>query len=327
MTQVDANTPRQCSLDANVARCVPVCREHVLIEIALSDFPPSVPGQFLQLRCRPPDAGDGEPAEWPSGGFPSLADADTHSRQAYLRRPFSIADRWTSADRQDHLCVISRTVGVGTGWLEHLRAGDTLNVTGPLGRGFRIPADAGPLILIGGGVGIPPLLYLARQLHTAGRTNTIAVLGATTRTLLPVELRDQPAADGTPRRCVHYPADAEVPTVITTDDGSLGLRGRVTDGLDRWCRQPGAELRRALVLACGPTAMLDAVARQARAAGIACQLCIERNMGCGVGTCLSCVVRVRDATRPEGWRWALTCTEGPVFDRDDLVDCAPPPCA
>jgi dihydroorotate dehydrogenase electron transfer subunit len=66
--------------------------------------------------------------------------------------------------------------------------------------------------------------------------------------------------------------------------------------------------------------MLKAVAQLTRELGLPCQLCVERNMGCGVGTCLSCVVRRRDARRPEGWSWALACTDGPVFERDELLD-------
>ena len=75
-----------------------------------------------------------------------------------------------------------------------------------------------------------------------------------------------------------------------------------------------------MVFACGPEAMLHAVAARTRALDWDCQLCIETVMGCGLGTCLSCVVRVRDDRRSAGWRWALSCSEGPVFERDTLLD-------
>ena len=168
-----------CSVEARITRVTAVCCEHVLIEAAVSDFPPSTPGQFLQLLCQDghTDAPDTE-REWPADAFPSIQGADFLQRRPYLRRPFSIADRYHAADGTTRLCVISRTVGVGTAWLEHLRAGGVLNLTGPLGRGFRIPVEPRPLLLIGGGVGIPPLLYLARELHARGHPAVYLVFGA-----------------------------------------------------------------------------------------------------------------------------------------------------
>jgi len=256
---------------------------------------------------------------WPVDGFPSLSDPVNLWPQAYLRRPFSIADRWRAADG-DHLCVISRTVGVGTAWLEHLRPGDELNVTGPLGHGFRFPDVSRPVALVGGGVGIPPLLYATRRLHARGARDVTVFLGATSRDLLPVGLRGEPDSQGRPRSCVTYPGDATFGTVVTSNDGSIGMKGLVTDGLHRWhaARPDGTEAP--VVLACGPEGMLQAVARLTRKLALPCQLCIERPMGCGVGTCLSCVARAHDASRPGGWRWVLTCTDGPVFDRDALLD-------
>jgi dihydroorotate dehydrogenase electron transfer subunit len=321
MTDMLSDSTKVCSVDADVVRSEALCREHTVIEVALSDFPPSSAGQFLQLLCRPDADSANDELEWPDDGFPSMEDDDARFCRAYLRRPFSIADRWRGAEDRDHLAIISRNVGAGTDWLEHLRPRQRLNITGPLGRGFRIP-DRGPLILVGGGVGIPPLLYLIRELHQRKRQDVVAFFGATTRELLPLRLHGEPSPSGEPRVCADLPGGSPYPVVITTDDGSAGVGGRVTDGLDRWWSQLGPTARTGTVLACGPNPMLDAVARWTRASRMDCQLCIERHMGCGVGTCLSCVVRVRDATRPGGWRWALACTDGPVFDRDALVDFA-----
>jgi dihydroorotate dehydrogenase electron transfer subunit len=111
------------------------------------------------------------------------------------------------------------------------------------------------------------------------------------------------------------------PLIVTSDDGSLGLRGRVTDGLERWAGRRGGEAA-PLVCACGPTPMLRAVSQLCARLGIEAQLCIETTMACGLGTCLSCVVRVHDAAREAGWRWALSCSEGPVFSRERLLDYA-----
>lgn len=313
-------TTKLCAVDARVVRCTPICHEHVVVEFTLPALPPSQPGQFLQLRCRGVDDAAPRLLEWSGDEFPSLSTEDLRIRQSFLRRPFSIADRWSASDGTVHLCVISRSVGPGTRWLEHLRPGDTLNLTGPLGRGFRIPRQDVPLVLVGGGGGIPPLLYLTRRLHELGRRGVTAMIGVRTRNLLPLRLANEPAVDATPLPCVEFPGQACFPTVITSDDGSVGYPGVVTDGLREWHKRGMRRDQPAAVFACGPEGMLKAVARLTRELGLACQLCIERNMGCGMGACLSCVVRARDPSRPSGWRWALTCAEGPVFERDDLLD-------
>jgi dihydroorotate dehydrogenase electron transfer subunit len=321
------------AVDAQVVANSPLCREHVAIEVALREFPASEPGQFIQLQCGEPISGAPQVIEWPTDGFPSLDGREWRENPAFLRRPFSIADRWEDTDGGSHLLVISRTVGRGTRWLEQLRIGDRLNLSGPLGRGFRVPepptsagAEAMPsIVLIGGGVGIPPLLYTARRLHELGWRDVTAVFGATTRDLLPLHLLAEPNADGTPSVCVALPGEAAYPAIITTDDGSAGCRGLVTDGLSAWHARHSASAP-PLVLACGPERMVRAVAEATRKLNLDCQLCIERSMGCGLGTCLSCVVRLRDGGRPEGWRWGLACLDGPVFSRDELLDYHSSPC-
>jgi dihydroorotate dehydrogenase electron transfer subunit len=304
----------QCAVDAAVIRVLVPCREHVHIELLVPEMPPSWPGQFLQLQCS-----DDPPAMAGAAG----GDADFRAARPYLRRPFSIADRWDDT-AGTHLVVISRTVGPGTRWLAEIRPGNRVNLTGPLGRGFRIPADPRPVLLVGGGVGIPPLLYTARVLCDLGWPEVRIVLGARRRDLLCVHLLEEPAVDGAPTHCVELPGRANYPTTITSDDGSVGLPGQVSAALERVHRLPEAAAP-PLVLACGPDAMLRSVAATTAAWGWGCQLCIEKNMSCGIGTCLSCVVRVVEPSRVEGWRWGLTCTEGPVFERDELLDYRPAP--
>lgn len=313
-------TPPLCAVQARVLSCTPVCREHVAVEFVLPQFPSSEPGQFVQLLCRAPRADATAERDWPEGGFPRLS-SEFDASAPFLRRPFSIADRWDEPGGMTHLEVLSRTVGPGTAWLARLRPQDALDVTGPLGRGFALPADPTPLVLVGGGVGIPPLLYLARRLKAVDWNDVTVIAGARTRTLLPLTLTAEPAPDGEPTPCFEYPGGARYPTAILSDDGSIGRRGWVTDGLAAW--QARHRPRRALVLACGPEPMLKAVATLTRQLGLDCQLCIERNMGCGLGTCLSCVVRARDAQHADGWRWALSCQDGPVFARDELLDYSP----
>ncbi len=314
-----AQPTKTCAARALVTACTPVCHEHVWVDLTVPAFPHSHPGQFLQLLCRNATRFDPVVLDWPADGFPSLDPQRLLGHRPFLRRPFSIADRYDASDGRVHLAVLSRSVGTGTRWLEHLRPGDMLDITGPLGRGFRVPTDDRDLLLIGGGVGIPPLLYLARHLNESGHKHVTLILGAKTRQLLPVFLCDEPAADGTPTGCLRLPGGVSYPAIVTSNDGSIGLPGLVSDGLRRWYDRR-TEDRPATVFACGPTAMLAAVARLTRALDLSCQLCLERHMGCGLGTCLSCVVRVRDNTQPDGWRWALACSDGPVFERDELLD-------
>lgn len=311
-----------CDAAARVVACRTLCREHVGIELSLPLFPDSTAGQFLQLLCRDDREQPPRAVAWEPGRLPELVGVDWEGRRAYLRRPFSIADRWRGADGSARLLVISRAVGVGTSWLERLREGDSLSVTGPLGRGFDVAGRMGTAVLVGGGVGIPPLIYLARQLHERGQRDVLAIFGATSGDLLPIERSSEPERAGDPRACLRVPGSPRLAAIVTTDDGSLGLKGRVTDGLRGWLarRARTAPCESPMVLACGPEPMLSAVSALTREFGVGCQLCIERTMGCGLGTCLSCVVRVRDAGRDAGWRWALTCVEGPVFDRDELFD-------
>lgn len=322
MSQRSADRPASllAAVDARVVRRVPLCREHVALEFVLDHCPPSQPGQFLQLACAdcdPPEAP--RVIDWPEGTLPIAQRRPEIDRGAFLRRPFSIADR-VDAEDGTHLTVISRAIGVGTRWLERLTTDSVLNLTGPLGRGFDIPDTPAPLLLIGGGVGIPPLLYLARHLHAQRRENVTLILGAMTRDLLPVRLQEEPAHAPEASRCVELPGDAPYPAIITTDDGSAGLRGYTTDALRLLLER--TDMGDAVVMACGPEPMLRTTAHLTRQFGVQCQLCIERPMGCGLGTCLSCVVRVRDAARPNGWRWALACSDGPVFSRDALLDYA-----
>lgn len=301
---VSSESVKACGRLMRVVANTRLCNEHTLLELATRAAPDSHPGQFLQILCRD-QYSESEANATPAGG-------------AFLRRPFSIADQWR-ADDGVHISIISRTIGRGTAWLERLTPDQTVDVTGPIGHGFDLPDDNDPIVLMGGGVGIPPLLFLARRLHEAGRTDVTVIFGATSENLLPLRLADAPPADGTASQCVALPGDARYSTVITTDDGSCGLRGVVTDALRIWSSTRTAEdLKSGVVCACGPDAMLRAAADATREIGLKCQLCIERHMGCGLGTCLSCVVRVADDSRPTGWRWALACSEGPVFDRDAL---------
>ena len=246
---------------------------------------------------------------------------------AFLRRPFSLAGRGDDA-MGTWLDVIHRVVGVGTQWLAELEPGDDVDLIGPLGNRFDLPGDKSLGLLVGGGVGLPPMFYLAEALQAAGWDAT-AFVGARSADLLAVTLdsRTPPHHGGMATPCVEQYGRYGYATVVTTDDGSAGFRGRITDGLEQHVhRLSPADRRQAVVFACGPEPMMCTAAALADQHGIECQVCLEQAMACGMGTCQSCVVRIEDHDHPHGrtedgrpWRYKLACTDGPVFRSTKVV--------
>lgn len=310
---------------------VPLCREHFKLVLRTRRFPLTHPGQFVQIACNAAhddrDARESE-LEWCSDAPPTLCGDELATRSALLRRPFSLAGRRDSADGVE-IDIIHRVVGVGTDWLAHLKPGDRVSVIGPLGNRFSLPPEDGVAILVGGGVGIPPMIYLAS--HLAGR-RAVAFSGALTRDLLPLQITNAaPPPDATtaaPLYNVEPFAAYGVPAVISTDDGSYGYRGFITQALeqylDRFFTAPDVR-NRAIVYTCGPEAMMKRVAEIADTRHIACQIAVERAMACGMGTCQSCCIRVKkpdpaDVPLPgEDWCYRLACTDGPVFKSTELL--------
>lgn len=296
-----------------------ICTDHYRLTLRLNAFPACQPGQFLQLTCRHSESQHYEIHElaWePGQKMPSLVNHEMTEPIAFLRRPFSIADR-----RENSQCVlidiIHRVVGRGTTYLSHLREGDSVDLLGPLGNGFQIPADLKLALLVGGGVGIPPMFYMAKTLAARG-IQAVAFVGAQRKDLVPLTFpahAQSPDERGHPIMNASEFADCGYPTVITTDDGSLGMKGFVTAALDRFIHQSQDLVHsQTVVYVCGPTPMMRATAAVAEKAGIACQVSLEQPMACGMGTCQSCVIRIKQNAAPDGWVYKLTCTDGPVFD-------------
>lgn len=204
-------------------------------------------------------------------------------REVLLRRPISIHDVDYSANT---LKLLIQKVGNGTRQLDRLSVGDTLNLVYPLGHGFSLVGNK--ILLVGGGAGIAPLLFLAKTLATKGLRPTI-LLGGRTAALIPCRSSFEPYGD----------------LLITTDDGSLGEHGMVTqhshfaDNYDH-------------IYTCGPTPMMKAVARHALQQGIACEVSLENLMACGIGACLCCVVNSDQGHR-------CVCKDGPVFNATQLT--------
>src|SRR5205085_7136708 len=123
--------------------------------------------------------------------------------------------------------------------------------------------------------------------------------GAMTRDLLAVTLSKTPDREGRPTSCLLEFARYEFSSVVSTNDGSCGLRGLITAGLEQYlCGQSRDDAQRTVVFTCGPDPMMHAVAKLAAAHGVACQVCLEQAMACGMGTCQSCIVRIEDHERP-----------------------------
>jgi dihydroorotate dehydrogenase electron transfer subunit len=206
-------------------------------------------------------------------------------------KPFSLAGA-------EPVSLTIAAVGPLSRALHRLEVGDDMWVRGPFGRGYHLPATTGApkkLLLVGGGYGVAPLLFLARQAQARGY-EVAMIIGAKSRSdLLLVETF---TALG-------------IPLWLTTEDGSQGQPGRVTGAIFPLLAE--AQARPQAIYACGPTGMLQAVAALSRAAQIPVQLAWEAHMRCGIGLCGSCEVG-------QGW---LTCLDGPVFPFNPL-EVAPP---
>jgi dihydroorotate dehydrogenase electron transfer subunit len=295
------------------------CSAHFELTLAIEDFPPALPGQFLEVLCRPPHAEHcyGAPQHSQTPPPPPAASAILNPQfTAMLRRPFSIAGLRRSSNGCE-IDLLGRITGEGTTWLAARNPGDAIDVLGPLGHGFSMPPQGARVLLVAGGIGLPPIRWLGEELRKQN-IPCDAIYGAMTRDSMPVTLLSEPPADGSGSVCVDEFARHGIKTVLTTDDGSCGMRGRVTDGMHLWCDEVG-DLRCVQVYACGSVAMLQGVARICAERGLPCEVAMERKMACGMGTCQSCVVPVADTAIEPGWRYALCCTDGTVFNAADVL--------
>lgn len=225
-------------------------------------LPPMMPGQFAQLRV------DG-------------------SKETFLRRPISI--NFVDA-KQNHIWFLVQLVGAGSRALGRLKEGDTLNALLPLGNGFSMPVSAEKKhLLVGGGVGTAPLLYLGAQMNLMGMRPTF-LLGARTKDML-LQMEDfQRVGD----------------VYVTTEDGSAGEKGFVTQHSILFKQHFDR------ISVCGPSPMMKAVAKFARANSVPCEVSLENMMACGLGACLCCVEKTVKGN-------VCVCTEGPVFDINELT--------
>ncbi len=209
-----------------------------------------------------------------------------------LRRAFALYGATPTGDFAGTIQFVVAEHGPGTQWLVRQQAGAMLDLVGPLGTPFPMPKHPMPAVLVGGGYGTAPLIPLAQKLIEAGADVEI-VVGAATASRLFGELAARRAVGA---------------VTVTTDDGTAGTRGMVTEVLPEAIKRIGAEV----VYACGPMAMLRAVNDVAREHAIEAQVAVEESMACGVGVCMTCVLPVRGDDGQS--RFLRSCVDGPVFD-------------
>lgn len=231
-----------------------------LVLKATSVFPTIVPGQFVNVL---------------------VEDAD----DVYLRRPFSIHD---VNNKEKTFSLLIKNVGKGTEALQKKKVGDKLNIIYPLGKGYSLDTK-GKVLLIGGGFGVAPLYYLAKELHKKQQTDIHLLVGAKTKK--DILLTEK------------FEGIAQVHT--TTEDGSTGETGYVT-------QHSIMQDNFSQIYTCGPTPMTEAIAKYAIKKDIPCEVSLENMMACGYGVCLCCVTKsVTNENLP-------VCTQGTVFNVKEL---------
>ena len=218
------------------------------------------PGQFVSLYCK--------------------------EGSQLLPRPISICE----IDRENEtLRLVYRVVGKGTKEFSKMNAGDTIRVMGPLGNGFTL--EGKKAILIGGGIGIPPMLELAKSLDCEVQV----VLGYRNNDLF---LKDEFTSYGK--------------VIVSTEDGSVGTKGNVIDAIRE------NDVQGDIIFACGPTPMLRGVKAYAQEKGLKAQLSLEEKMACGIGDCLACVCQSKEVDSHTHVKNKRICKDGPVFYAEEV---------
>ncbi len=223
----------------------------------------AIPGQFITLYCQ--------------------------EGSRLLPRPISICEIDSEGAR---LRVVYRVVGAGTTEFSAMQAGDTIEVVGPLGNGFA--RRSGKAVLIGGGIGIPPMLQLAKTLQAEGNQVQV-VLGYRDADLF---LKQEFEAYGT--------------VYVSTEDGSVGTKGNVIDAIQ------AEQITADTIYACGPLPMLRGIKAYAAERNIEAQISMEEKMACGIGACLACVCQSTEKDAHSNVHNKRICKDGPVFDATEI---------
>jgi dihydroorotate dehydrogenase electron transfer subunit len=288
---------------ARVAFNRPISTAYLHLGLAAPGFPPTFrAGEFVMVR----PTGVGDP---------------------FLPRAFSIYRVSGGADSPAVVEILYKVLGKGTRYLARLDVGQEIEILGPFGNAFTLPEDLGHAVLVAGGIGVPPIAALAVELAKMRNTQRVPEWGMRN---MEVFLGGKTSED---ILCVKDFEEAGARVHITTEDGSLGTRGLVTDllgpflrGGTQALRHPGtqaspecqsAQVPTCRLYTCGPPGMLAAVARLAEELAVPCQVSVEANMACGFGACMGCAVEIRADVAGPGYK--LVCKDGPVFDSREIV--------
>jgi dihydroorotate dehydrogenase electron transfer subunit len=248
--------------DLIIIKHTPLNYNNFLLELKSLDLIENIkPGQFINVQ---------------------VEDSST----TFLRRPFSVHE----VDYKNNtISILVKEVGEGTSKITHSKVGDSLSVVFPLGNGFTKPLKTEKVLLIGGGVGIAPMMHFSRELKENG-TEVHILLGAKTQ-------RDHILIDEFKHHGNVY---------ITTDDGSLGEKGFVVQHSIL-----NGDIQFDCIYCCGPDVMMRSIAKMAKSLSVKCEVSLENMMACGFGVCLCCVTKTKEGNK-------CVCSDGPVFNINEL---------
>jgi dihydroorotate dehydrogenase electron transfer subunit len=272
-------------------------------------FSNAFPGQFLELDLSNVSLSESSDIPVHVGQFVQ--------KQVLLRRPFSFSDvSITNSEKKNFVKVelLYRVLGPATVRMMNLKKSDRISVLGPLGNGFSIPKGLKQAILIAGGMGAPPILHLASYLKkNYPKCQIISFIGAKSCDDFPFSVQ----IDNLKGFVLEEFETLQVPSKVSTDDGSAGYQGNITDCVSDWLKKNKIDTDSTILFACGPEPMLAATASLAQAHHLICQVSMERMMACGIGLCQSCVVETKKTAAETEYH--LCCKEGPVFDAKDVI--------
>ncbi len=277
-----------------------------------ASFAKAKPGQFLEIKVN-------------TLSTPAISDIpehlrDTSRRNVLLRRPFSFVDIQTVDENKTVVDIIYLVTGASTVRMTTLSPQDELSVTGPLGNGFSIDNSKDCVILVAGGVGVPPIEHVANWLvQNRKDVKILAFIGARSKAHLPFASTQRADAKG-----IEELESIGVETFVTTDDGSFGDSGFVTDRLSKWLSANKIVADKTLILSCGPEPMLKNLSKLAEKSNIDTQVSLERIMACGIGLCQSCAVEVNAESKGQTnnnteTTYKLCCKDGPVFNSKEVI--------
>ena len=254
-------------------------------------FQRALPGEYRHLGFAVP----GFAREFQPGQFVMLRSGS--NCDPLLGRAFSI---YGISGAEPVVEILYKIMGKGTLCLAQLTPGDTLEVLGPLGNAYTIPAEERTTVLVAGGIGVPPIAALASRISTRGSRPLRVFLGGKT------------SAD---ILCAKEFEAIGAALAVTTEDGSLGVVGKITDLVEPFLRSsPPYPIG---VYVCGPPGLLLAIAWMTETLRIPCQVSMEASMACGFGACMGCAVEARSSGPATAYK--LVCQDGPVFDARTLA--------